>query len=38
MTYKEETFVLDTLKELKEEIHENNIMLKDIINVINFFI
>lgn len=38
MTYKEETFVLDTLKELKEEVHENNIMLKDIINVINFFI
>ena len=47
MTYKEETYVLDTLKELKEKIrdmpieqiiketHENNIMLKQIIKVIN---
>lgn len=47
MTYKEETYVLDTLKELKERIrdmpieqlvretHENNIMLKQIIKVIN---
>ena len=38
MTYKEETFVLDTLKELKEEVHENNVMLKDIIKAINSFI
>ena len=47
MTYKEETYVLDTLKELQEKIrdmpieqlvketHENNIMLKQIIKVIN---
>ena len=47
MTYKEETYVLDTLKELQERIrdmpieqlvretHENNIMLKQIIKVIN---
>lgn len=47
MTYKEESYVLDTLKELKEKIrdmpieqlvketHENNIMLKQIIKVIN---
>ena len=47
MTYKEETYVLDTLKELQErirdmpieqiakEVHENNIMLKQIIKVIN---
>lgn len=47
MTYEEESYVLDTLKELKErirdmpierlirEIHENNIMLKQIIKVIN---
>ena len=44
MTYKEETYVLDTLKEIQEtirspefkqliqETHENNIMLKQIIN------
>ncbi len=47
MTYKEETYVLDTLKELKKKIrdmpieqliretHENNIMLKQIIKTIN---
>ena len=47
MTYKEESYVLDTLKELQEKIrdmpieqliketHENNIMLKQIIKVIN---
>ena len=44
MTYKEETYVLDTLKEIQEfirsptykqhikEVHENNIMLKQIIS------
>ena len=47
MTYEEESYVLDTLKELQEKIrdmpleqliketHENNIMLKQIIKVIN---
>lgn len=48
MSYSEETYVLDTLKELQEkirdmpnlellakEVHENNIMLKQIIKVIN---
>ena len=47
MTYKEESYVLDTLKELKEtirspdfkqlvrEIHENNIMLRQIIKYLN---
>ena len=50
MTYKEETFVLNTLKEIREHIrspeykqliketHENNIMLKQIIRVINTWI
>lgn len=47
MTYKEESYVLYTLKEIQEnirspefkqlikEIHENNIMLRQIIKVIN---
>lgn len=47
MTYKEEGYVLDTLKEIQEtirspefkqlikETHENNIMLKSIIKYIN---
>ena len=50
MTYDEETYVLDTLKELKENIRdipleqliketqENNIMLRQIIKVINTWI
>ena len=50
MTYEEETYVLDTLKEIQEtirspefkqfikEIHENNIMLRQIIKVINTWI
>ena len=50
MTYKEESYVLDTLIEIQEfirspaykqflrETHENNIMLKQIIKVINITI
>lgn len=50
MTYKEESYVLDVLKEIQEtirspsfnrlikEIHENNIMLKQIIKLINIWI
>lgn len=50
MTYKEETFVLNTLKEIREHIrspeykqliketHENNIMLKEIIRFINTYL
>lgn len=50
MTYKEESYVLDTLIEIQEtirspaykqflrETHENNIMLKQIIKVINTYI
>ena len=50
MTHKEEDYILDTLEELQEtirspsfkrllkETHENNIMLKQIIKVINNYI
>ena len=50
MTYKEETYVLDTLKEIQDfirsptlkqlikETHENNIMLKEIVKCINTYI
>lgn len=50
MKYKEESFVLNTLAELleivkspefkqfKQEVHENNIMLKQIIKVLNTYI
>ena len=50
MTYKEESYVLDTLKEIQDfirspsykqlvkETHENNIMLKQIVSVVNNYI
>lgn len=50
MTYKEESFVLDSLievtefirskefKQLVQETHENNLMLKQIVKVINTYI
>lgn len=50
MTYDEESYILDTLKEIQEtirspefkqlikETHENNIMLRQIIKVINTWI
>ena len=50
MTYKEETYILDTFKEVQDfirsptckqlikETHENNIMLRQIIKVINTYI
>lgn len=46
MTYKEESFILDNIKRLQnlnieqliKETHENNIMLKQIIKVINTWI
>jgi hypothetical protein len=50
MTYKEESYVLETLTDIKEQIrspvieqfiretHENNIMLKQIIKVLNTYI
>lgn len=35
MTYKEEQFILDSVKQTKEEVHLNNLMLCDICEVIN---
>ena len=35
MTYKEEQFILDSIKQIKEEVHLNNLMLCDICEVIN---
>ena len=35
MTYKEESYVLDNIKQITKEIHENNIMLQRICSYIN---
>lgn len=31
MTYEEESYVLNSIKQIKHEVHENNVMLKAII-------
>ena len=31
MTYDEETYIIKSIKEIKKEVHENNVMLKAII-------
>lgn len=38
MTYDEETYILNTITRIRNETHENNIMLKQIIKVINTYI
>lgn len=38
MTYDEETYLLNTITRIRNETHENNIMLKQIIKVINTYI
>lgn len=38
MTYDEETYLLNTITHIRNETHENNIMLKQIIKVINTYI
>ena len=38
MTYEEENYVLASIEQIKKETHENNVMLKQIIKVINIFI
>ena len=38
MTYDEETYLLNTITRIRNETHENNIMLKQIVKVINTYI
>ena len=35
MTYQEESYILDSLAQVKQEVHENNLMLRQICEVIN---
>ena len=35
MTYKEEQYILDSIEQIKDETHLNNLMLYDICEVIN---
>ena len=38
MSYDEEGYVLDSIEQIKKETHENNVMLKQIIKVINTYL
>ena len=38
ITYDEETYLLNTITRIRNETHENNIVLKQIIKVINTYI
>lgn len=38
MTYEEESYILESIEQIKKETHENNVMLKQIIKVINTYI
>ena len=38
MTREEQAYLLDSIDEIRAEVHENNIMLRQIIKVINTYI
>ena len=38
MTYEEESYLLDSIEQIKKETHENNVMLRQIIKVINTYL
>ena len=38
MSYEEESYVLESIEQIKKETHENNVMLKQIIKVFNTYL
>ena len=38
MTYKEESYLLDSITQVKAEVHENNLMLRDLCNAVNVYL
>ena len=38
MTYKEESYILDSITQIKIEIHQNNLMLRDLCNAVNVYL
>lgn len=38
MTYEEESYLLDSIEQIKKETHENNVMLRQIVKVINTYL
>ena len=35
MTYDEEDYLLDSIAQVKQEVHQNNLMLQDLCTVVN---
>lgn len=38
MIYKEESYILDSITQIKAEVHQNNLMLKDLCNAVNVYL
>ena len=38
MTYDEESYILDSIAQIKAETHENNIMLSQLCSVVNVYL
>ena len=38
MNYDEEDYILDSIEQIRKETHENNVMLRQIIKVINTYL
>lgn len=38
MTYKEESYILDSITQIKAEVHQNNLMLRDLCNAVNVYL
>ena len=38
MTYQEESYILDSVNQIKHTVHQNSIMLEDICKVINTYL
>ena len=38
MTYDEESYILDSIAQIKAEVHQNNLMLKDLCGAINIYL
>ena len=38
MTYDEESYILDSITQIKAEVHQNNLMLRDLCNAVNMYL
>jgi hypothetical protein len=38
MTYDEESYILDSIAQIKAEVHQNNLMLSQLCSVVNIYL